>query len=157
MPAPWEYERMKEWIRAGNNAYSILGLGEDASAFRPFRRLSRTYHPDKVSGRSEEEREEAARQFLLPSQAGNVLAHPVMREMLLAFWEMIAMGAWDPHAEPVDSTRDPNKSWYSKSRCLRRPFRKARSTLGRRPRPWPGPGRALIMTTRQQTPTVRVV
>ena len=80
MPAPWEYERMKEWIRARNNAYFILGLGEDASdkeAFRAFRRLSRTYHPDKLSGRSEAEREEAARQFLLLSQARDVLALPV--------------------------------------------------------------------------------
>ena len=99
---------MKDWMRA-----YLIRLGKDASekdAFLAFRRLSRTYHPDQLSEslRKSGKRLPASSSY---SQARDVLAHPVMPEMHLALLEIIATGAWDPHAEPVITTPDPDDHW----------------------------------------------
>ena len=56
----------REQGHSQKNAYSVLGVGSDASPEeikRAFRRLANKYHPDKVSHMGDEFRELAERRF----------------------------------------------------------------------------------------------
>jgi uncharacterized membrane protein YkvA (DUF1232 family) len=56
----------REREHSHKNAYSVLGVGRDASPDeikRAFRRLANKYHPDKVSHMGDEFRELAERRF----------------------------------------------------------------------------------------------
>ena len=50
-PQPWREDRIQEWLAAGNNAYQILDIPQNASPeeiSRAFRKVSLRCHPDKT-------------------------------------------------------------------------------------------------------------
>ena len=65
-----------------NNYFRVLGVKSNASENdikKAYRRLSNQYHPDKLHGASEEEKEQAAARLHQVKQAYEVLSDPKQR------------------------------------------------------------------------------
>lgn len=67
----------------GKNYYEILGVGKDADEKelkKQYRKLSLQYHPDRQSGKSEEEKKAAEEKFKEVAEAYSVLSDPEKRK-----------------------------------------------------------------------------
>mmetsp|Transcript_14629 Transcript_14629/g.31349 ORF Transcript_14629/g.31349 Transcript_14629/m.31349 type:complete len:245 (-) Transcript_14629:767-1501(-) len=68
---------------AADDFYAVLGVSRDADGAalkRAFRKVALKHHPDKQQG-SDEEKEDAQRQFILASRAFEVLSDPEKRRI----------------------------------------------------------------------------
>ncbi|AUZ76747.1 molecular chaperone DnaJ [Aeromonas hydrophila] len=81
-PAQGQFHDASEAGSVMNNYFRVLGVKSNASENdikKAYRRLSNQYHPDKLHGASEEEKEQAALKLHQVKQAYEVLSDPKQR------------------------------------------------------------------------------